>query len=137
MPENFVPSAVVHLDKPRRLTFTLGAARRFQHATGKKLHEIDESVIDPVGELPELIWAMAAGEDPTLTLEQVEEAIYPGNLEAVTTAVAQVLSQSMPEMKPDPLPQAGTPAENPPIAPISTSSGPTPGSTSESPTPGT
>jgi hypothetical protein len=68
----------VTIDKERTYRWTPGAAKRFQKATGinvfdeASLAKVDAKDLDTT---MALIWSGLAGEDPTLTLEQVADMI--------------------------------------------------------------
>lgn len=101
LPTN-VPSVVVNLDRPRRIAFTLGAMRRIKQATGKSVTDEGSELTDVMGAF---IWAMLIEEDrKDVTVEQVEDMIWPGNLDEVTAAFNQVVGQSTPEGKVEAVP---------------------------------
>lgn len=96
LPEN-VPTVVINLDRPRRIAFTLGAMRRVKQMTGHAVTDQQSELTDVIGTY---IWAMLIEEDrKDVTVEQIEDMIYPGNLDAVTAAFNEVVAASTPEGK--------------------------------------
>ncbi|HEX6924354.1 MAG TPA: hypothetical protein VF167_02940 [Longimicrobiaceae bacterium] len=81
-----VPTAQVELDRNRTIAFTIGAMRRVKELTGRSITAgIEEEDVGRV------VWAMLTEEDRAdLTPEQVEDMIHPGNLGAVTAAIARL-----------------------------------------------
>lgn len=92
LPEH-VPTAVVNLDKPRRVAFTLGAMRRIKEATGFAID--DEAPRRTTDVLGAYIWAMLVKEDREgLTVEDVEDMLHPGNLEEITNVFHKLVGLS-------------------------------------------
>lgn len=93
-PQN-VPTVEVMLDKPRRIAFTLGAMRRIKQVTGHSVTEEKSAELTDV--IGAYIWAMLVEEDrKDVTVEQVEDMIWPGNLDEITAAFNQVVGASTP-----------------------------------------
>lgn len=96
-----IPTVEVKLDKPRALGFTLGSLRRVKDRLGT----LDVKVEGPEGllALPTCVWASLDAEGrKELTVEQIEDMIYPGNMQEISTAVAQLFKQSTPDAKENP-----------------------------------
>ncbi len=89
-----VEPVVVELDRPRKLRFDLGAQKAFYRETGVGIQRFDQ-------ENPEhicaLIWASLLRDDPSLTVDQVDEMIDMGNLEYVFERVTEAINRSMPQ----------------------------------------
>ena len=104
LPEN-VPTVVIELDRPRTMAFTLGAMRRIKQVTGHALDDEKpdgERLIDVIGAY---IWAVLIEEDrKDLTVENVEDLLHPGNLDAATQAFNALVTGGTPVGKADPEP---------------------------------
>lgn len=97
-----VPTVVLQLDKPRTLGFTMAAMRRIKEKAGTLELPVDANGRVPLEKaidlMPTYIWACLAPEDRAeVSLEQLEEMLHPGNLEAVTQAIVSLFQRSNPE----------------------------------------
>lgn len=93
MAEN-VPTAVVNLGgRKRTLAFTIGAMRRIRETMGHaKLGEISLGGDTVVDRLAGYMWCLLIKEDREgLTIEDVEEMIFPGNIPALTEAFMSLM----------------------------------------------
>lgn len=107
MADKMNPEVEIVLDKPRHLLVSMGALLRFKKETGKDplkkevMSQISEDLINRTltEDIFILIWACLRHEDKTLTIEQVEDAITPGNLGAVSDKLFEAFQAAMPEVK--------------------------------------
>lgn len=78
------------------LGFTLGAMRRVREQLGSL--ELADSPDAMLQALPAYIWAcMDAEARATLSAEQVEELIHPGNMQHLSDQVGELFQASMPK----------------------------------------
>lgn len=74
-----VPTAVVELDRPRTVAFTIGAMRRFKEEAG---YSVTKGV-EPE-DIGRLLWATLVDEDRgDISVDAVESLLHTGNIEAV------------------------------------------------------
>lgn len=91
------PTVVVALDKERTLGFTLGAMQRIQERLGKNAFSEGETA-DQMLALPAYVWAcLPAADRLELNVEAVADLIHPGNMKAVSDAIAEIFNRSNPE----------------------------------------
>lgn len=93
------PTAVVPLDKPRTIGFSLGAMRRVRDQLGTL--EYDPDSPDALLALPAYVWACLSSADRAeLSVAQVEDMIHPGNMAEVSETLGVILRASSPDAKP-------------------------------------
>jgi hypothetical protein len=99
-PKLSVPHVTIELDRPRRMTLTLGATRRIEDATGMEFPQVMEALLE--GKVFSLfapvIWAGLAGEDPDLTLAQVEEMIPAGAVQPLMEPLDDLFARTFPDL---------------------------------------
>lgn len=78
----------VELDRTRYLRYTLATMRTIREEFGK---ELAAGISDD--KLAKVLWYGLRGEDPTVTIEQVEEAIDLENLSTVMDAMRKAMGQ--------------------------------------------
>lgn len=96
------PTAVLQLDKPRTLGFTMGAMRRIKERLGTLDMPIGTDGKIPLDKaldlMPTWIWAcMDAPDREEVTVEQLEEMMHPGNLQAISESIVGLFRASNPE----------------------------------------
>lgn len=87
-----VPKVAVELDRTRQMVFSYGTMRRIEEKTGREVEEFEDGF--PAVVFPIVIWATLAGEDPELTVENVEEMLYPGNVDYVAAKLDELIQAS-------------------------------------------
>ncbi len=107
-----LPTAVVPLDRPRTLAFTLGAMHRIQEITGKPIAQLQElSESELLTSIHEYVWAMLVNEDREgLTPADIAEMLWPGNLQEVVEGFSGLLERSTPGAGPG-VPGTGNPTK--------------------------
>jgi len=109
---------MIHLDRPRKLEYRFKAWRYLEAHFGNQ-----EAVLAAVaGLLPKkrgerrgpilenllyLIWAGLLREDPTLTVDQVEDMLEPARIPEYITAVSRAIAQAFPVPEKDRPPRPG------------------------------
>lgn len=90
-----VPKIAIELDRTRHLVFSYGTVKRIEEETGRQVEEFEEGI--PAADLAKVVWAMLAHEDRDLTVEDVEEMLFPGNLDYVAEKISEVVRVSRPD----------------------------------------
>lgn len=101
-----IPTVVLQLDKARTLGFTMGAMRRIKERLGTLELPMDEKGKIPLDRaieiMPTYIWAcMDTPDRAEISVEQLEDMMHPGNLQAITEAVTALFQRSNPEAAAD------------------------------------
>lgn len=92
----YIPTTVVKLDRERRIALTLAAMRRITAVTGASVFDSTD-LRETIGQC---IWAMLIDDDRgDVTVENIEDMIYPGNMAEVIAAFNEVIAASNPEGK--------------------------------------
>ena len=92
--------AKVYLDKERNARLNLGGMKKFHAMTGKSLiHGFDIATLTEE-ELITLVWISLVEDDPSLTIEQVEQIVDLSNMGDVVMAFTS-------KAAPDPLASGG------------------------------
>lgn len=104
-----MPTATVHLDKPREIGFTMGALRRVKEKLGHLNFALDAEEAGLV--LPVWVWAcLPRSARAELSIEAVEDLIHPGNMGAIGDAIALLFKASTPDETTNPTQAAEQPA---------------------------
>jgi len=105
---NGTPTVTLHLDRPRHLKMTLGTLQRLKQKNVQlsELERLDgaDTITVAIEQLPVILWAMMAHEDPDLTPEVVADLLDLGKLEEAAAAIKEVLSLSVPKGAANPPP---------------------------------
>jgi hypothetical protein len=96
------PTAVLQLDKPRTLGFTMGAMRRIKDKVGSLEIPVGADGKIPLDRaleiMPTWIWAcLEAPDRAEISVEQLEDMLHPGNLPQLTEAIVSLFKASSPE----------------------------------------
>jgi hypothetical protein len=102
-----IPVVDIELDRPRKLKYTNGALRKFQEKAGKSALKMKPEEFGDY--MTELLWAGLLHEDSSLTFEQADELIGPGNYQYVMGCISEAWGVAMPK----PSEQEGTEAPLP------------------------
>src|SRR4026209_2797810 len=93
LPE-YIPTAVVNLDRPRTTALTNAAQRRIRPVAGKNITDEATDLMDLIGVF---IWGLLVDEDRAdVTVEDIENMIYPGNMAEMIRAVSGLVQESTP-----------------------------------------
>lgn len=102
------PTVTVELDKERTLGFTLGAMQRIQERLGKGAFTEEGAATDQMLALPVYVWAcLPAADRKEISVDEVGDLIHPGNMKAVSDAIAEIFNRSNPEGAEGNAPAAG------------------------------
>jgi len=89
----------IQLDKERHLKLTLKGMLEFQNITGKNLLQGFKMAELSLNEIGALLYACLIHEDKELKYDDVLLMVDLGNLTAATKAVADCMTESMPEAR--------------------------------------
>jgi hypothetical protein len=89
------PFVEIMLDKPRKMQFTFGVAKKFKEHTGKSITDIDENMT--FDEVTVLLYLTLRVEDKELTQEQADDLFHVANLEEYTEKLLTLIGASTPE----------------------------------------
>lgn len=90
------PEVKIRLDKERTIRFDLNAMCEFERITGKNIFANALNNLS-AQEVRAMLWACLAGEDPTLTLEQVGKLITLDNMNDIAEKLSEAFNVAMPE----------------------------------------
>ena len=103
---NTVAPVEIELDRTRHLTLTFGAAKRFRDVTGKSVGNIDQLDTEDISTL---IWVCLLKDDPTLTLEAVDEMLEIPNTQYYVECLGAMFTVFSPKTEDaDPNPESPT-----------------------------
>lgn len=85
-----VPEVKINLDKERTMRLDLNALETFEETAGKELKDFKGSIKD----IKAMVWSSLMHEDAELTLDQVGKLVHLGNLDAVTSAIEELMSKN-------------------------------------------
>lgn len=80
---------IVKLDKERHAKVTRKALSMFQEKTGKDILNLKEGAALDLGDVETLLWLCLLKEDPSLTLEQVQDEVELHQLKQFTNYILE------------------------------------------------
>lgn len=101
------PTAVLHLDRPRKISLDLNHMAEFEELTGKDFLRIVS--LRSVRDIRALLYVCLKEDDPTLTEEEVGALVHVGNIETVSEALTRLMNQAAPDA-----PETGGDGDGPP-----------------------
>ncbi len=113
------PYEMIELDKPRKLQFTFGVAKRFKEITGKQIQDVDEKAT--FEEVSTLLYLMLQVEDKELSLEQSDDLFHFSRMNYYVSVLNRLMVASTPEgeapkEEPEPEPETTTGSNSGPSA---------------------
>ena len=88
------PTAVIHLDRPRKLSLDLNAMGDFEDLTGKDFLRLVS--LRSAKEIRALLYVCMKADDPLLTEEQVGALVHVGNIELISAALTNLMNDAAP-----------------------------------------
>lgn len=97
------PEIIVNLDRPRKLVFDLGAICALEEKLGKSIFKAINWQDLGARDVRLLLWASLLRDEPTITLEQVDDLFSLGaileNQQVLRGLVEEIVSRAIPDDK--------------------------------------